>query len=312
MSIDWTTTTTADGSHTRTTRQLGVQIRSIEDVANLANLMFRGGCQPPGIDRPEKLAVVILAGLDVGLAPTQSVGSIMLTGGKPAIYGDGALALVRASGLLVSIQESVSGEGDDRKATCVVRRKGDPDDRTFAFSMSEAKQAKLIERARGHGPWATYPDRMLLMRARGYAMRDVFPDVLRGLITYEEAADMLSVEVASAETSRPALSPATTQPTTTAPPSQQTEPVPAVQANQPATSTEPVADSQLDEIRRLLGMAIAAKGIGLQDVEGRKALVASVLAPFGVQTGKELTAAQADTLIASLGGVQDPFTYGPK
>lgn len=304
--------TTKVATSSPTYRPAGVEIRSIEDVANLANLMFRGGCQPPGIDRPEKLAVVILAGLDVGLAPTQAVGSIMLTGGKPAIYGDGALALVRSSGLLEKITEEVTGAGDDRKGICDIKRKGDSEERVFTFSMSEAKQAKLIERAAGKGPWVTYPDRMLLMRARGYAMRDVFPDVLRGLITYEEAADMLSVEVASAETSRPALSPASTQPTvqpTTDLPA--TAPLPQ-QANQSATTTEPVAEKQLDEIRRLLGAAIAAKGIGPQDVEGRKALVANALAPFGVQTGKELTAAQADTLIASLGGVQDPFTYGPK
>lgn len=295
MSIDWTTTTTADGSHTRTTRQLGVQIRSIEDVANLANLMFRGGCQPPGIDRPEKLAVVILAGLDVGLAPTQSVGSIMLTGGKPAIYGDGALALVRASGLLVSIQESVSGDGDDRKATCVIRRKGDPDDRTFTFSMSEAKQAKLIERAKGHGPWATYPDRMLLMRARGYALRDVFPDVLRGLITYEEAADMLPVEIVVTEKTKPEL-----------PPANEAKP------DTPAIAAPGVSEEQIAEIRRLLGLGIASKGLMPDDAAGRKAFVEDVLKPFGVQSGKDLTAEQAGTLIKQLGEQYDPFSYGVK
>ena len=51
--------------------------------------------------------------------------------------------------------------------------------------MQEAKQANLSSR----GPWKSYPDRMLQMRARGFALRDSFPDSLKALITTEEAAD---------------------------------------------------------------------------------------------------------------------------
>lgn len=283
----------------------GIEIRSIDDVANLANLMFRGGCQPPGIDRPEKLAVIILAGLDVGLSPTQAVGSIMLTGGKTAIYGDGALALVRASGLLNGIIEDVVGTGDDRRGVCTVGRKGEPD-RTFEFTMAQAKQAKLIERAAGKGPWVTYPDRMLLMRARGYALRDVFPDVLRGLITYEEAADMLPVEVGQVQTDRPALPPAV------ASNQNQQAALPTSTANEPTTqvSTGPITEEQITEIRRLLGLAIAARGITTDDE--KKALVVEVLQPFAAKVAKDLTAEQGATLIKQLGEKHDPFTYGPK
>ena len=41
----------------------------------------------------------------------------------------------------------------------------------------------------GKNVWKSYPDRMLQMRARGFALRDSFPDVLKGLITREEAQD---------------------------------------------------------------------------------------------------------------------------
>ncbi len=34
-----------------------------------------------------------------------------------------------------------------------------------------------------------YPKRMLQLRARGFALRDAFPDVLKGLVTAEEAQD---------------------------------------------------------------------------------------------------------------------------
>jgi hypothetical protein len=42
---------------------------------------------------------------------------------------------------------------------------------------------------RNEGPWQTYPERMLRMRARSWTMRDAFADVLRGLQLREEVED---------------------------------------------------------------------------------------------------------------------------
>ena len=64
-------------------------------------------------------------------------------------------------------------------------RRGQPPERR-TFSVADAKRAKLWFKA---GPWTTYPDRMPQMRARGFAIRDTFPDALRGVITAEEAQD---------------------------------------------------------------------------------------------------------------------------
>jgi hypothetical protein len=54
------------------------------------------------------------------------------------------------------------------------------------FSVEDAKRAGLWGK---QGPWTAYPKRMLSMRARGFAIRDCFADVLKGLITAEEAQD---------------------------------------------------------------------------------------------------------------------------
>jgi antitoxin component of RelBE/YafQ-DinJ toxin-antitoxin module len=54
------------------------------------------------------------------------------------------------------------------------------------FSQTDAKRAGLWGKA---GPWTQYPDRMLQMRARGFALRDQFADALKGIISAEEAAD---------------------------------------------------------------------------------------------------------------------------
>jgi hypothetical protein len=53
--------------------------------------------------------------------------------------------------------------------------------------MSDAKRAKLVGKP---GPWSEYPTRMLRFRARGYVLRDLCGDVLKGLRTVEEARDI--------------------------------------------------------------------------------------------------------------------------
>ena len=55
------------------------------------------------------------------------------------------------------------------------------------FSVANAKTARLWGK---QGPWTQYPERMLAQRARGFALRDAFPDALKGIITREEAEDI--------------------------------------------------------------------------------------------------------------------------
>jgi len=71
-------------------------------------------------------------------------------------------------------------------AICEAKRKGYPTATVVQFSVADAKRAGLWGKA---GPWTQYPRRMLQLRARGFALRDGFPDVLKGLVTAEEAQD---------------------------------------------------------------------------------------------------------------------------
>jgi len=50
-----------------------------------------------------------------------------------------------------------------------------------------AKTAGLLGK---QGPWTQYPRRMMQMRARSWALRDVFPDVLRGMPIAEDIMDI--------------------------------------------------------------------------------------------------------------------------
>lgn len=159
--------------------------QTMDDAFRLAKMVVAAGLAPKGMDKAESCAVAILHGLEIGLKPMQALQRIAVINGRPTIWGDAALGLVRASGFLEFIHESIEGTGDNLKAVCILKRKGEEKE-TRDFSVSRAKTAGLWNK---EGPWRQYPDRMLQMRARAFALRDVFPDVLGGLYLAEEVQD---------------------------------------------------------------------------------------------------------------------------
>jgi len=136
--------------------------------------------------KPEDILVAVQWGYEIGLAPMQALQNISVINGRPSVFGDAAMALVQSSSACEDIEEFVEGEGTSNPvAVCVAKRKGRKPV-TSKFSVEDAKRANLWGK---QGPWTQYPKRMLQMRARGFALRDAFPDVLKGLITSEEAMD---------------------------------------------------------------------------------------------------------------------------
>lgn len=132
-------------------------------------------------NKPNDILVAIQMGKEVGLEPMQSLQSISVINGKPSMYGDALLALCRKHPDF----EDMIEEGDDKSATCTVKRKGEtPYIKTF--TIEQAQRAGLISRS---PVWRSYPERMLQMRARTFALRDAFSDALKGFISNEEAMD---------------------------------------------------------------------------------------------------------------------------
>lgn len=170
--------------------------KTFEDAYRIAKVAVVSGFVPYGIKTAEEAVIVIMHGLEVGLTPMVALQSICLINNRPALYGDGALAVVRNSGLLEKITEKLEGEGEAMTAVCTVKRVGQaPVKRTF--SKQDAVTAGLWgKRGRDNQPtpWVTYPKRMLQMRARAFALRDVFPDKLRGMGIREEVEDIPQTE----------------------------------------------------------------------------------------------------------------------
>jgi hypothetical protein len=165
----------------------GVKLASLEDAFRFANAIVASGFAPRGMEKPEAVLVAIQLGAELGLTPMAALQNTAVINGRPAIYGDAALALVRASGLLESFNEEEVGEaGKDSFGVRVTAVRRDGSKGCETFTVADAKAAKLWGKA---GPWTDYPRRMLKFRARGFVLRDVFGDVLKGLRTAEEVRD---------------------------------------------------------------------------------------------------------------------------
>ena len=147
--------------------------------SNMVPTTFKG--------KPEDIIVAMQWGREIGLSPLQALNNIAVINGRPSIWGDSMLALIWGSGLCAHVHETFEGEGDNMKAVCRMRRIGQTEDVEGEFSVADAKAAGLLGKS---GPWTQYRKRMLKLRARGFCARDAFPDVLRGVISTEEARDI--------------------------------------------------------------------------------------------------------------------------
>lgn len=180
--------------------------KDLDEAMRFADMLAGSSIVPKDyIGKPGNCLVAIQWGMELGLQPMQAMQSIAVINGRPSLWGDAMLALVKAHPAFEWIKE----ECDGNVATCTIKRRGEPEV-VQSFSMEEAKRAGLTGKA---GPWTQYPKRMLQMRARGFALRDAFPDALRGVVSAEEARDtpterdMGAAEVVSTRPAQPAALP---------------------------------------------------------------------------------------------------------
>jgi len=169
------------------TNRQGFAPATVTEAIQFSEMLANSNMVPKQyMGKPQDIMVCIQWGMEMGLAPMQALQNIAVINGKPSVYGDAMMALVQASPVCEGVEESIEDEGTPNPvAVCVARRKGRAPV-TVRFSVEDAKRAGLWGK---QGPWQAYPKRMLQMRARGFALRDAYPDVLKGLISVEEAQD---------------------------------------------------------------------------------------------------------------------------
>jgi hypothetical protein len=172
---------------TNLVKHQGFAPQTMTEAIDFSNMLSKSTMVPKAYqNKPEDVLVAVQWGYELGLAPLQALQNIATINGKPSVYGDAAMALVQNSPVCEDVKEYFEGEGTSNPiAVCVAKRKN----RTEVISKYSVEDAKRAGLWNKQGPWTQYPKRMLQMRARGFALRDAFPDVLKGLITVEEAQD---------------------------------------------------------------------------------------------------------------------------
>jgi hypothetical protein len=75
----------------------GVQLASLDEAYRFANAVVASGFAPRGMEKPESVLIAIQLGMELGMTPMSALQNTAVINGRPAIYGDAALALVRAS-----------------------------------------------------------------------------------------------------------------------------------------------------------------------------------------------------------------------
>ena len=148
--------------------------------------------------------MVLIHGNQLHLPVLTSLQQIVPVNGLLSIKGDGAKGMILGSGKIQvgSWTEEESGSlADGTYSVTITAERSDTHERlSRIFSVAQAKRAGLwITDAQVSGAdgwkykkssWYKYPDRMVKYRALGFLARDLFPDVMGGTYTTEEAMDM--------------------------------------------------------------------------------------------------------------------------
>jgi hypothetical protein len=149
----------------------------------------------------------ILQGLDIGMPPMQAIQLLALIGNRIVAHSEGIPALLWSKGF--KLREWTEGEGDARVAHCEITR---PDGTTIerTFSVEQAKHAGLWSpeatlkktgkggreyEAKNDAAWHRFDFRMLMHRARGYAVNDGASDATRGIGIREIVEDAQLIDI---------------------------------------------------------------------------------------------------------------------
>jgi len=160
---------------------------SFEERYRLCKAFVASKMLPKSFDTPEKALVGIEYAVELGFSkqPLIAIRNIAVINGMPSIWGELPLALVMRSKELEFIDEYWTSKDGTRlpegclvvdifSAVCEIKRKGFEKKR-FEFTVNDIT---------GNGVaaiWKSYKKVMMKRKARGIALKDIFPDVLLGV-----------------------------------------------------------------------------------------------------------------------------------
>lgn len=133
--------------------------------------------------RPHDIFMAIEYGMEIGIAPIQSLMSIHVIDGRPSMSAILIVGLIKASPLC---KYFVLVESTGSKATYRTLRAGDPEPTVMTYTIDQAKAAGLT----GKRNWQTDPEGMCRSRCASRLGRVVYPDVIGNMYPPDEVEEM--------------------------------------------------------------------------------------------------------------------------
>lgn len=244
---------------------LAIVPQTFEETLRIARAVVASNLAPSaligkltGEEAAAAVAVAIMSGAELGLKPMVSLRSFTVINGKPALYGDGLINVVRMSGKVAYLRTGCEVRNGKMIGFCEAKRLDTGEDKRVEFSQDNAARARLWdERAvvrkqvwengqkvwrdnvPNDAPWYRFPERMLAWRAAGYCLRELFGDVLGGIRDEYEAreiADLDEMRDVTPVSAAPAAAAAKSGP-----------PKPPVPPKPPAPSAEKTIEATVNE-----------------------------------------------------------------
>lgn len=219
--------------------------QTFEETFRVARAVYMGGLAPAALVAKlegdaaiSAVTVAIMSGAELGLQPMVALRSFTVINGRPALYGDGLINVVRQSGKVAYLRTGCDVRDGQMIGWCEAKRNDTEEDKRVEFSQADAIRAGLwsdqptVEKfwngvSKGmkpnDSPWFRYPQRMLAWRAAGYCLRELFGDVLGGIRDEFEAREIADAEMID-------VTPALTPPSPPEPPEVANAQTPADQA----------------------------------------------------------------------------------
>jgi len=194
--------------------------QTFEETFRISRAVVAAGLAPAaligkkaGDDAASAVAVAIMSGAELGLKPMVALRSFTVINGKPALYGDGLINVVRMSGKVSYLRTGCDTRDGQMVGWCEAKRNDTGEEKRVEFSQGDAIRAGLWQPdalirkqvwengnriwkndQTNDSPWHRFPKRMLAWRAAGYCLRELFGDVLGGIRDEFEAREIAETD----------------------------------------------------------------------------------------------------------------------
>jgi len=251
--------------------------------------------------KPGDVTAAILAGQELGLQPMASLRSMDVIQGTPALRAHAMRGLLQSQGHSIQLVEST-------EAHCTMRgrRKGEAEWQEVTWTLEQAKQLGLL----GKDQWKKQPKNMLMARCTGAISRLIAADALYAMpYAAEELGDENGLEAAAPQRSAGRVTSAEILANVPKPVSG--PPADRPVSPSPVDTVEPDAEVSVDataevvsreQQRRMFALFNDLGYSGDENRQNRLAITAEILelAPDAIESSNDLTAADADLVIAGL------------